>query len=157
MFCVSHLRPPTVWTAIEHGRKHSGTATQRASEWMRLKRKGVKAGLPDLWFLTLGRLLCVELKAGKNDATDAQDAFGAALNAIGHGYIVVRSVEQLGEALDACAIPLAAGWRMAAQNHDRALDTVPKPTRKPSKPRAAKPTRAQIARGNAASLMGARR
>jgi len=140
MFCKSHVLPPCEWTAIEHGRQHSGSKEQRAREWQRLARKGVKKGLPDLWFIMPGFLLCVELKAGKNAETDEQAALGDRLKAMGHGYEVARSVEQLGEALQRHGIPLAAGWQVAALHHDAALDVPSKGHNKPPRARAAKPT-----------------
>lgn len=155
MFATSHVLPPTFWTAVEHGRKHSGTATQRAAEWQRLKRKGVKPGLADLWFFSHGYVYCAELKASTKQS-DNQYEFQAKMAALGHGYSVVRSVEQLGEALSERGIPLAPNWRLAAQQHDAALDGEPKPARKQSKHRAAKPTRSQIARGNRLALALAR-
>lgn len=155
MFATSHVLPPTFWTAVEHGRKHSGTATQRAAEWQRLKRKGVRTGLPDLLFITHGFVLAAELKVGSSQS-ETQKATEAAFLALGHGYVIARSVEQLGEALARHGIPLAHGWRIAAQHHDAALDGEPKPARKQSKPRAAKPTRSQIARGNRLALALAR-
>lgn len=146
MFCKSHVLPPCEWTAIEHGRQHSGSKEQRAREWQRLARKGVKKGLADLWFIMPRFLLCCELKAGKNYETDDQAALGARLVAMGHGYTVCRSVEQLGEALERHGIPLAPNWRLAAMHLDAALDVAPKPPRKAAKPRTAKPTAQGLAK-----------
>ena len=151
MFAKSHVALPTFWTALEHGRRHSGTAIQRAAEWQRLARKGVRTGLPDLIFITHGFVLAVELKVGSSQS-ETQKVTETALLTLGHGYVIARSVEQLGEALERHGIPLASGWRIDAQRHDAALDGEPKPARKPSKPRAAKPTRSQIARGNRIAL-----
>lgn len=158
MFSKSHVLAPCKWTAIEHGRKHAGTTEQRAREWQRLERKGVKKGLSDLWYIMPGFILCCELKAGRNTESDAQEAWGADLRAMGHGYEVPRSVEQLAEALERHGIPLAPGWRVAAMHHDAALET-PKPlTKKPRNPRIAKPKapRGRVERGNRLALAMAR-
>jgi hypothetical protein len=62
------------------------------------------------------------------------------------GYEVVRSVEQLGEALERHGIPLAPGWRLAAMHHDAALDVPTKGHNKPPRARAAKPTARGLAK-----------
>lgn len=147
MFAKSHVLPPTFWTAIEHGRAHVGTAEQRAREWQRLARKGVRTGLPDLLFITHGFVAAIELKVGTRQS-DTQRATQEALEALGHGYSLVRSVEALGEALERHGIPLAPGWRVAAMHHDAALEAPPKGHNKP--PRVAKPrgNKRQMARVN---------
>ncbi|MCC6574489.1 MAG: hypothetical protein IT462_11935 [Planctomycetes bacterium] len=155
-FLTSHLVKPCWFTAIEHGRRHHGTVEQRAREWQHLAAQGVKQGIGDLLVLAPGFCCFIELKAGANKQSEAQHAFQAVMAALGHGYSVVRSVEQLGEALSERGIPLAPNWRLAAQHHDAALDGEPKPARKQSKPRAAKPTRSQVARGNRIALALAR-
>ncbi len=159
--CAKFLRShaPGLWfTAIEHGRAHAGTPEQRAREWGRLQAQGVRQGLadmllmpaclPDLW---------VEMKHGTNKQSEAQVQMQRDMQAIGRGYVVVRSVEQLGEVCEAHGIQMAPGWRVAAQIHDAALD-VPKPLAKARKAGAAKPraSRAQIARGNRLALASAK-
>ena len=149
MFCTDTVLPPVFWTAVEHGRLHKGTKEQRAGEWARLARKGVKKGLADLWFFAKSYTLTVELKAGANKPTEAQYAFQAQMAALGHGYEVVRSVDQLGEKLMQHGIPLVTNWRVQAMHHDAALDV---PTAKPkrvAKPRIAKPKRGAVAGWNA--------
>lgn len=151
-FGDSHVLLPTYWTAIEHGRKHSGTDEQRAREWGRLKAQGVKEGIADLMYQVPGFTLWVECKSGKNKQQPAQIAFMEAQLRIGNGYEIVRSVEALGEALERHGIPLAPGWRVAAMHHDAALEAPPKGHNKP--PRAVKPrgNRKQVARWNTAML-----
>lgn len=151
MLLKSHLMSPCWFTAIEHGRRHHGTMEQRAREWQHLARQGVQRGVADLLVLAPGYCAFVELKTQTGRQSDAQHAFQAAMAALGHGYAVCRSVEQLGEELSQRGIPLAAGWRQIAQAHDAALDVEPKPKR-PAKPRAAKPSRGQVARWNATLL-----
>jgi hypothetical protein len=154
MFCTSHVVAPCEWTAIEHGRKHSGSKEQRAREWQRLARKGVKKGLSDLWFIMPGYLFCCELKWGRNTETDEQERLGAKLQAMGHGYSVARSVEQLGEKLVEHGIPVGPGWRLAAQRHDAALDGEAPARKKPARKFPQKPTARQVAAGNRAAMVG---
>jgi hypothetical protein len=154
MFCTSHVPLPTFWTAVEHGRVHKGTNEQRAREWQRMARAGVKKGLPDLWFLAPSYVLMVELKSDAGRQTDAQKVFQAQMAALGHGYSVVRSVEQLGEVLQDNGIPLAPGWRIKAQLHDAALDGEAPARKKPAWKFPQKPTARQVAAGNRAALVG---
>jgi hypothetical protein len=156
MFCTSHVAPPTFWTAVEHGRMHKGTGEQRAREWQRMARVGVKKGLPDLWFLASSYVLLVELKSDAGRQTDAQKVFQAQMAVLGHGYAVVRSVEQLGEALQNHGIGMLWGWRQGAQLHDIALATVAPARKKPARNFPQKTTRKALAAGNAASLAMAR-
>jgi len=161
MFLTSHLASPCWFTAIEHGRKHHGTAEQRAREWQFLARQGLKSGIGDMLVLAPGYCLFLEMKAGANKKSEAQHAFQAVMAVLGHGYEVVRGVEELGEKLVQHGIPLAPGWRLKAQIHDAALDGEPnlrtsKPNLRTSgaKVRTSKPTRAQIAAGNRAAMVG---
>lgn len=140
MFLKSHLMFPCWYSAIEHGRKHSGTAEQRAREWQRLLAQGVKPGLADMLVLAPAFVLWLEMKAGANKQSPAQEAFARDMGALCFGYEVIRSVEQLGEALQRHGIPLAANWRVAAMHHDAALDVPTKGPNKPPRTRTAKPT-----------------
>jgi hypothetical protein len=156
MFLKSHLVPPCWFSALEHGRAHRGTAEQRAREWQHLARQGVQKGIGDMIVLAPGCVMFLELKAGANKQSDAQHAFQAVMAVLGHGYAVVRSVEQLGEVLQDSGIPLAAGWRIKAQLHDAALDGEAPARKKPARKLQQKPTRTQIAAGNRVALAMAR-
>ena len=147
LFLDGALLPPCFYTAIEHGLKMRGTQEERERAWGRLKAQGVKTGLADLFVWAPGYFHAIELKSGKNDTTDAQDVFRDALKAMGHGYEVARSVTQLGDALAANLIPLAANWRIQAAHHDAAL-AVDRPAKKARTPRAnpTRPTRQQVAK-----------
>lgn len=158
MFLRSHA--PGLWfSAIEHGRRHSGDAAQRAREWQRLAAQGLRPGLGDMLVIPAGPVLWVECKVGSNGQSDAQRTMQRDMEERGHGYVVIRSVEQLGEELEARGIPLAPGWRVAAMHHDAALDGEAPVRKRPRKPRVAepKPTRTQITRANAAMLAMVRR
>jgi hypothetical protein len=154
MLLDSHLLEPCWFTAIEHGRKHSGTAEQRARQWQHLKAQGVKQGVADLLILSPGFAMMVELKAAANKQSPAQMAMQQAMARLNHGYAVVRSVEQLGEVLQDNGIPLAPGWRLKAQMHDMALGGEAPARKKPARNFQQKPTRAQVAAGNRASMVG---
>jgi len=133
----SYLPEPNMCWAVEHGRLHRGDAIQRAQEWQRLKKKGVKVGVPDLHVALRGRYLAIELKVGKNTETTEQQAFGANLRTLGHGYHVARSVSDLaailahvGVALPASAIPQAAAY-----DRELAMAQEPAKAKEPRKPR----------------------
>ena len=158
MLADSHVLPPCWYSAIEHGRQHKGTKEQRAREWQRLAGQGVKTGIADMMFQVPGFTLWVELKHGHNEPTDAQVKFAEAQRAIQNGYEVVRSVEALGIALERNGVPLRAGWRVAAMQHDAVLDSEPAPAVKRTGTTKGKslrrPTLGQVARGNALALVG---
>ena len=148
MLLKSHLAPPCWFSSIEHGRKHAGTQQQRAAEWTRLKAQGVQAGIGDTLILAPGYALWLELKSAIGRQSEAQLAMQHAMTALGHGYAVVRSVEQLVDVLDQHGIPLHAGARVAALRHDGMLAVPVKVAKRTAKPRAAKPTRKQVAQAN---------
>lgn len=147
MLLDGHLQPPCWWSSVGHERK------QTLAQGQMQKARGIKRGLPDVMIWAPGYFLGVELKCGRNDTTDAQDGFAQAMAALGHGYAVVRSVEQLGEALERHGIPLAPGWRVAAMHHDAALDGEAPVRKRASKPRAARAQPRQLARLRAAGVL----
>lgn len=155
MFLDSHMLPPCWWSSVGAERK------QTLRQGQVQKARGFRRGLPDVMIWAPGYFLGVELKSANGRQTPEQAAFQAKMRTLQHGYELCRSVEQLGEALDRHGISMAAGWRIAAQHHDAALDT-PKPLakkpRNPRNPRIAKPkaTRGAIERGNRLALALAR-
>lgn len=155
MFLNTHLVAPCWFSAIEHGRKHSGTAEQRARQWQHLAAQGVKPGIGDMLILIPGRAIWIELKAGKNTQSNSQIAMQADMAAIGHGYVVVRCVVALMGVMDTFSVPMHPGARNAAEMHDMAL-AVPDKPRKPARPRAIKPGRRAIEAGNRMALAMAR-
>lgn len=122
VFANAYVEPPTWWSAIEHGRRHHGTEQQRAAEWRRMAAQGVKPGIGDMLFQRAGFTLWVEFKAGKNVQTAAQRQFEAAQEAIGNGYIVVRTISHLGGALAEAGFPIGLGWQLAAMRWDAQLE-----------------------------------
>lgn len=157
MFLKDCLPAPCFSTAIEHGVKLVGTKEQRERAWGRLKAQGVKTGLADIFVWSPSRFLALELKAGKNTTSDAQDAFRDALHALGHSYAVCWKVEDVGLALIRHDIALPANWHLQAIHHDAALATDRhKAVRKVVRPVKAKPTRRQVEGGNRLALAMAR-
>jgi hypothetical protein len=140
MFLDSHMLPPCWWSSIGHEKK------QTLRQGQMQKARGIRRGLPDVMIWAPGYFLGVELKAGKNTTTDAQDGFAQAMARNQFGYEVIRSVEQLGEALQRHGIPLAANWRLAAQHHDAAFDVPTKGHNKPPRTRTTKPTARGLAK-----------
>ena len=151
MYLDVALPAPGFYTAIEHGRMHTGTPEQRAREWGRLKAQGVKTGLSDLMVWHVGKFIAPEAKVGKNDTSEAQDSFGNAMRANGFEHFVFRSVVELHDGLVARGVPIQSALRILAASHDACLAT-PEPARKgrASKPQVAKPKASTLARMHAA-------
>lgn len=60
-----------------------------------MKGEGVQAGVPDLCVpMPAARTVWLEVKAGRNKPTAAQDAMHARLRLLGHRVEVVRSVDE---------------------------------------------------------------
>ena len=152
MWLDQFLPPPGTWSAIEHGRQHSGTPEQRAREWQRLKAQGVKVGLPDLMIWFNGRFIGCELKAGKNTTSAHQEEFGRAMAANGFVWVVIRSVEALATVLHQHGIPLPLAASQVATEYDRILAT-PEPVKTPSR----RPTKAKAEPSKLAVISRARR
>lgn len=78
---------------------------RNAIEGARLKRLGVMAGVADLVLLAgQGRVFFLELKAPKGRTTEAQEAFGEAARALGCGWALIRSIDDLALAFKAWGI-----------------------------------------------------
>lgn len=72
----------------------------------RLKRKGVKSGVPDILIFeptSIGFGLAIELKAGKNKTTKSQDHWLAELRRRGWKVAVCRSLDEVIEACNVIA------------------------------------------------------
>lgn len=94
-----------VWYAIEQARdkkvttynKRTGRKYDPAGQ--RNQAKGVRAGAPDLDFYRQGRAYKIELKAGRNDTSGAQDERHEQLSRAGIPTKVCWSLEQVEAAL----------------------------------------------------------
>ena len=119
MYLTKALPLPGWFTAIEHGRKHTGTKEQRAREWQRLAAQGVKKGIPDMEIHDLG-YIGVELKVGA-DQSGAQSKVEAAIVANGGTYWLVRSVVTLHDNLVGHGVPVRPSFRVLAMQYDAVL------------------------------------
>ena len=75
-------------------------------EAQRFKRMGVLAGMVDLGVVNDGRLIGLELKAGKGRISDAQAWCHRQLNAAGAPVFVCRTVAEVKDALLSMGVPL---------------------------------------------------
>lgn len=87
-FCWAQL--PT--DAIFHHSPNEGKRGWNAQRW--LKHSGAKAGWPDLEIFWNGRVLFLEVKSKKGDASKAQFAVHDQLIRAGFPPVVVRSLEE---------------------------------------------------------------
>ena len=132
MYLKDALPAPGYWSSVDHARKQSLRSGQIQ------KARGIKRGLPDIMIWYRGAFIGVELKAGRGDTSEMQDIVGAALEANGFVYSVVRSVEGLHATLERAGVPVLPSMRIAAMHHDAALaEAAYAPKKPPSKPRKA--------------------
>lgn len=71
--------------------------SRNAKEAANLKRSGVVPGVADLLLLVPNKYygaLCIEMKAGKNEQSDAQKVWESAAVEAGNQYAVCRSVDE---------------------------------------------------------------
>lgn len=94
------LKPPAWWTSLEHGVKLP------PATWRRMQRIGVRAGIPDILVVHDGRCHWIELKAGKNSTTEAQDVTHERLRAAGCPVVVCRSTDDVRANLMAWGVPI---------------------------------------------------
>jgi len=90
----------TWWSGIDHAAQLS--ARYGADR----KRRGVKRGLPDFVVLFGGKLLGIEIKAGKGRATPDQVELCADWRALGALYEVARSLDEVQEILRMYGVPM---------------------------------------------------
>lgn len=83
------------YRSLLHHSPNGGART--AFEGAAFKRKGTRAGFPDL-ILLIPRgecpYLCIELKQGRGRQSETQQAYQSAVESVGARYEVVRSVEE---------------------------------------------------------------
>jgi hypothetical protein len=82
------------------------------AEAQRLKKQGVKTGVPDLTVLSWGRYIGLELKAPKGRASDAQLYMHRKLREAEARVYVCKNLDDVIAALTECGVPLRA--RVAA-------------------------------------------
>ena len=72
----------------------------------RLKRMGLKPGWPDYLVVSNGRLIGLELKAGKGKASPVQADVGERFLRAGFSWVVCRTLEDVQCALLKCGVAL---------------------------------------------------
>lgn len=81
---------------VPNGVVLGGNARQRAIQMAALKRDGFKVGFPDLIvYHTNGRVAHIEVKTPTGRQSDKQKECQAALEGLGHLYVICRSVEDV--------------------------------------------------------------
>lgn len=99
--CANYLRrycPSVLFFHCPNGMVTSGTPRQRAQRIERFKRMGMLPGVADIILFWRNESPCkgaIELKAGKNDQTQAQSNFEQQWKHQGGQYAVCRSLEEL--------------------------------------------------------------
>lgn len=90
--CVNWFRlqyPELIIFAVPNG------GSRNLYEAKNLKDAGVLAGVADLIIVgNNGKIMFVEMKAGKNKQTDSQIGFQQSVEKLGHKYIICRSLVQ---------------------------------------------------------------
>ena len=97
----------TCWSSVENS-NHTGGVSGMIKQ-NKDKRKGVKAGVPDIFILYNGTSLWLELKAGKNGATERQELFHRRIKASGSIVEIVRTMQELIDILLLYQVPTLEG------------------------------------------------
>jgi hypothetical protein len=109
------------------------------------KNRGIRTGTPDTVLLFSGRAVWVELKAGSNKPTDAQEQIGNAIQRTGHVWGWANSVDSYRQFLAAQGVAMTALAPVTAQDFDLRLaakdQAAPK---RPGKPRAQRPQASKL-------------
>lgn len=95
------LPPDAFWTSID-------SAGRGARDGARMKRRGVRKGVPDVLVMWRDKTLWIELKSAKGRWPVHQVKFSIAANAAGHRYRLCRSLIEVQEAAEHFEIPLRA-------------------------------------------------
>jgi len=102
------LLPPTVWTTFPAGWGKLGRATAG-----KLKRAGLKEGMPDILIFFNGRTYGIELKVGRNKQGAAQEHMQLLLAGAGVPMFICRSVDDVQHVLKSMDLPIR---KMELQN-----------------------------------------
>ena len=96
--CVNWFRlqyPKLIIFAVPNG------GSRNLYEAKNMKKSGTLKGVADLVIVgNNGRVLFVEMKAGKNKQEDSQVIFQQKVEKLGHKYIICRSLEQFKKEVD---------------------------------------------------------
>ena len=113
VYLCKALPTATIW-GVDHAGKRS------VIQGARLKRRGIIPGIHDLFAFCDGVLTSYELKAGKNDATEAQEAFGASIRVNGGHSYVCWTIEDIEAGIRAAGL-VPRVLAMTAQERDARL------------------------------------
>lgn len=138
----AYLRRALPEDALVWSTDHAGKRSPVAG--MRMKQRGIIPGISDMFIFWRGTLVALELKAGRNAATEAQDVFGSTIMDNGGHYYVVNSLEMIEHCLRDVGFQLRA-TTLTAQERDARL-AAPKPAKAPRKPRQVKPAASRVRR-----------
>jgi hypothetical protein len=128
-------KPCAIW-AVDHARKSS------MLQAVLLKERGVLSGLHDHYVLWGGHLITLEIKVGSNTTTQGQNEFADAVIAAGGSCFVVRSIDDVENALRTAGVPLLA----SAQGRDEKLAVWQAKPKAKSRPRSTRDDPAAIRR-----------
>lgn len=95
------LPPDAFWTSID-------SAGRGARDGAKMKRRGVKRGLPDVMLLASGLTLWIELKSAKGRLSKPQEQFHCLARNYGHEVAVCRSVAEVENVLRYLGVQLWA-------------------------------------------------
>lgn len=91
--------PDCFWFAIPNAGRRSFAVASR------MKAEGLRAGVADLCvMLSGGRVLWLELKAGKGRQSEAQKFFQDTCRQLNHVYVLARSLDEAIETLEAFGV-----------------------------------------------------
>jgi hypothetical protein len=96
-----------VWFAVDHADFAGAVPAVRIG-------RGIIAGIPDLWFLWLGRAFVIEIKAADGELSDSQRSVAAAFLAAAVPVAVARDWREVLAILDQWQIPRARRVKAAA-------------------------------------------
>lgn len=100
------LEPPTFFTSIGHGGfPLGGTREEARIKGARLKKSGLKPGVPDVLIVHNGRALFLELKTSKGVVSENQKTAHKWIVASGGLVAVCRSVDDVKGILDVWGVP----------------------------------------------------
>ena len=139
--------PPMWFTSIEHAASDMRNMGRRAS----LQARGVVFGCPDLTVMQPGAQCWLELKRGKNQATEAQKATHKAMQLAGQSVFVVRTMSEVLAALRLSGFRLHDNAENLAVEYEARASVEKAPTRNTRK-RVVKPTARAIQKAHAAGV-----
>lgn len=78
---------------------NEGAGKGQIIRMMKLKSMGLRAGVSDLIVILSGKVVFLEVKTEKGKQSEAQKRFEEKVKSLGHEYFIVRSINEVKEAL----------------------------------------------------------